>query len=217
MVVIGRRGARLSPEEALGCVLGYTCGNDVSARDWQRGDIQWWRGKSSDTFAPVGPWIVDGLDPTNLHLQTRVNGEVKQSCNTRLLIHSVAHIISFASRVMTLEPGDVIFTGTPGHPHAMKPGDVVEVEIEGIGVLRNAVREEGVRGATRRLRYRRRTRSTTGPKKSSGRVCGVRAIPPIDGQSSGYRTGFASSDSRASVRSPWSRPTGNRFARPWWP
>jgi 2-keto-4-pentenoate hydratase/2-oxohepta-3-ene-1,7-dioic acid hydratase in catechol pathway len=143
VAVIGRRARGLSPEEALGCVLGYTCGNDVSAREWQRGDIQWWRAKSSDTFAPVGPCIVDGLDPANLELQTRVNGEVKQRGNTRLLIHDVAHIISFASRVMTLEPGDLIFTGTPGSTPTLSPGDVVEVEIEGIGVLRNPVRGEG--------------------------------------------------------------------------
>lgn len=143
VAVIGRRARSVSPEEALGCVLGYTCGNDVSAREWQRGDIQWWRAKSSDTFAPLGPCIVDGLDPSNLDLQTRVNGEVKQKSNTRQLIHDVAHIISFASRVMTLEPGDLIYTGTPGTTEPLRPGDVVEVEIAGIGVLRNAVRGEG--------------------------------------------------------------------------
>lgn len=143
VAVIGRRARGVSPEEALGCVLGYTCGNDVSAREWQRGDIQWWRAKSCDTFAPLGPCIVDGLDPANLDLQTRVNGEVKQSSNTRQLIHDVARIISFASRVMTLEPGDLIYTGTPGTTEPLRPGDVVEVEIEGIGVLRNPVRGEG--------------------------------------------------------------------------
>jgi 2-keto-4-pentenoate hydratase/2-oxohepta-3-ene-1,7-dioic acid hydratase in catechol pathway len=143
VAVIGRRAKGLSPEEALGCVLGYTCGNDVSAREWQQGDIQWWRAKSSDTFAPLGPCIADGVDPSNLELRTRVNGEVRQSTNTRLLIHDVAHIISFASRVMTLEPGDLVFTGTPGSTPTLSPGDVVEVEIEGIGVLRNPVRGEG--------------------------------------------------------------------------
>ena len=142
VAVIGRRARGLSPEEALGCVLGYTCGNDVSAREWQRGDIQWWRAKSSDTFAPVGPYLVDGLDPSNLEIETRVNGEVKQSTNTSLLIHDVAHLISFASRVMTLEPGDLIYTGTPGSTPTLSPGDVVEVEVEGIGVLRNHVRGE---------------------------------------------------------------------------
>jgi 2-keto-4-pentenoate hydratase/2-oxohepta-3-ene-1,7-dioic acid hydratase in catechol pathway len=142
VAVIGRRVRNVPPEEALGCVLGYTCGNDVSAREWQKGDIQWWRAKSSDTFAPVGPCIVDELDASNLTLQTRVNGEVKQSGNTGLLIHDVAHLISFASRVMTLEPGDLVFSGTPGTAPAISAGDVVEVEIEGIGVLRNLVRAE---------------------------------------------------------------------------
>jgi len=143
VAVIGRRARGLSPEEALGCVLGYTCGNDVSAREWQRGDIQWWRAKSCDSFAPLGPCIVDRLEPSSLDLQTRVNGEVKQKGNTGALIHDVAHIISFASRVMTLEPGDLIYTGTPGTTPTLSPGDVVEVEIEGIGVLRNPVRGEG--------------------------------------------------------------------------
>ena len=142
VAVIARRVRGLSPDEALGCVLGYTCGNDVSAREWQRGDIQWWRAKSSDTFAPVGPCIVDELDPAELDLQTRVNGEAKQRGSTRFLIHDVAHIISFASRVMTLEPGDLVFTGTPGTTPTLRPGDLVEVEIEGIGVLRNRVRGE---------------------------------------------------------------------------
>jgi 2-keto-4-pentenoate hydratase/2-oxohepta-3-ene-1,7-dioic acid hydratase in catechol pathway len=143
VAVIGRRARGLRPEEALEYVLGYTCGNDVSARDWQRGDMQWWRAKSSDTFAPIGPCIVDGLDPANLNLQTRINGEVKQGSNTRFLIHDLARIISFASQVMTLEPGDLIFTGTPGTTPTLSAGDVVEVEIEGIGVLRNSVRGVG--------------------------------------------------------------------------
>ena len=142
VAVIGRRVRGISPKEALDCVLGYTCGNDVSARVWQKGDIQWWRAKSCDTFAPVGPCIVDRLNPRDLELRTRVNGEVKQSSNTRLLIHDVAHIISFASQVMTLEPDDLIYTGTPGNTPTLNPGDVVEVEIEGIGVLRNHVRGE---------------------------------------------------------------------------
>lgn len=142
VAVIGRRARGVSPKEALGFVLGYTCGNDVSARVWQKSDIQWWRAKSCDTFAPVGPCIVDKLNPRDLELQTRVNGEVKQSTNTCLLIHDVAHLISFASQVMTLEPGDLIYTGTPGSTPTLNPGDVVEVEIEGIGVLRNTVGAE---------------------------------------------------------------------------
>jgi 2-keto-4-pentenoate hydratase/2-oxohepta-3-ene-1,7-dioic acid hydratase in catechol pathway len=143
VAVIGHRCRNISPAEALSYVLGYTCGNDVSARDWQRADTQWWRAKSSDTFSPLGPWIVDGLDPANLELRTRVNGEEVQSTNTGLLIHSLADIISFASRVMTLEPGDVIYTGTPGQTQPLKPGDTVEVEVGGIGVLRNPVVAEG--------------------------------------------------------------------------
>jgi len=147
VAVIGRRCRRVSESQALDFVLGYTCGNDVSARRWQKKDLQWWRAKGADTFAPLGPWIVDGLDPTNLELRTRVNGEVRQSANTSLLIYSVAEVISFASRVMTLEPGDVLFTGTPGEPGSLSPGDVVEIEVERVGVLRNTVKgSEGQAG-----------------------------------------------------------------------
>lgn len=142
VAVIGRACRRVSASEALDYVLGYTCGNDVSARHWQRDDIQWWRAKGSDTFTAVGPVIVTGLDPTNLELTTRVNGEEKQASNTGQMIHSLAEIISFTSEVMTLEPGDMVFTGTPGETPRMEDGDVVEVEIGGIGVLRNAVRRE---------------------------------------------------------------------------
>jgi 2-keto-4-pentenoate hydratase/2-oxohepta-3-ene-1,7-dioic acid hydratase in catechol pathway len=139
VAVIGRRARGLKPDEALAHVLGYTCGNDVSARDWQQGDLQWWRAKGCDTFAPLGPWIVTNLDPTNLELQTRVNGETVQRTNTSLLIHDVARLVSFASQMMTLEPGDFVFTGTPGTTSPLKRGDVVEVDIGGIGVLRNRV------------------------------------------------------------------------------
>ena len=139
VAVIGRRCCHLSEGEALDCVLGYTCGNDVSARAWQRSDLQWWRAKGSDTFAPLGPWIATGLTPTSLELRTRVNGQLRQSTSTSLLIHSVARLISTASQAMTLEPGDLLFTGTPGETPALAAGDLVEVEIEGIGVLRNPV------------------------------------------------------------------------------
>ena len=139
VAVIGRRARDLKPDEALAYVLGYTCGNDVSARDWQRNDLQWWRAKGCDTFAPLGPWIATNLDPTNLELQTRVNGDVVQRTNTSLLVHDVARLVSFASQVMTLEPGDLVFTGTPGTTAPLKRGDVVEVDIGGIGVLRNHV------------------------------------------------------------------------------
>jgi len=139
VVVIGRRCSRVSVAEAIDYVFGYTCGNDVSARDWQRGDQQWFRGKSCDTFGPLGPWVVEGLDPTNLELSTRLNGKEVQRCNTGEMINSVAETISFISQVATLQPGDVIFTGTSGRPRALSPGDVVEVEVEEIGVLRNPV------------------------------------------------------------------------------
>lgn len=137
VVVIGKRTKKVPVAEALNYVFGVTCGNDVSARDWQRGDNQWLRGKSCDGFGPIGPWIVDGLDFMNLTLTTRLNGEEVQRCNTGEMINSVAEQISFISQGITLEPGDVIFTGTSGQPRALKPGDVVEVEVEGVGVLRN--------------------------------------------------------------------------------
>ena len=140
VAVIGRRARRVASETALDYVLGYTCGNDVSARDWQQGDIQWWRAKGCDTFAPLGPWLVTDLDPTGLELRTRVNGREVQHTSTASLIHNVACLVSSASQVMTLLPGDVIFTGTPGTTAPLQKGDLVEVEIDGIGVLRNPVR-----------------------------------------------------------------------------
>jgi 2-keto-4-pentenoate hydratase/2-oxohepta-3-ene-1,7-dioic acid hydratase in catechol pathway len=142
VAVIGRECRKVTTEEALEYVFGYTCGNDVSARHWQRDDIQWWRAKGSDTFSPIGPFIATDLDPANIGLRTRVNGAEAQAGNTRDLIHSVASMISFASQVMTLEPGDIVFTGTPGEPPKLADGDVVEVEIDGIGVLRNPVARE---------------------------------------------------------------------------
>ena len=141
-LVIGRRCRRVSRDDALGCVLGYTCGNDVSARNWQRNDLQWWRAKSSDTFTPLGPYIVTDLDPGNLHLIGRINGEVVQDQVTSDLLYDVPTIIEFVTRVVTLEPGDVIMTGTPGAPGDIHAGDTVEIEVEGIGVLSNPVRAE---------------------------------------------------------------------------
>jgi len=139
VLVIGKKAKKVSVAEAPGCIFGVSCGNDVSARDWQKGDLQWWRAKSSDTFAALGPCIAVGLDYGKLHLQTRLNGQVKQSQTTADLLFDPASVVSFISQAMTLLPGDVIYTGTPGATSAMKPGDVVEVEIEGIGVLRNTV------------------------------------------------------------------------------
>jgi 2-keto-4-pentenoate hydratase/2-oxohepta-3-ene-1,7-dioic acid hydratase in catechol pathway len=139
VVVIGRKTKGVSPEEAAGCIFGYTCGIDVSEREWQKGDLQWWRAKGADTFGPLGPAIAVGWDYTASRLQTRVNGEVKQSQTLSDLLFDPAAVVSHASRCVTLLPGDVIYTGTPGTTSALKPGDVVEVEIDGIGLLRNVV------------------------------------------------------------------------------
>jgi 2-keto-4-pentenoate hydratase/2-oxohepta-3-ene-1,7-dioic acid hydratase in catechol pathway len=140
VVVMGKTVRNATREEAAAAVFGVTCGNDVSGRTWQRGpdkDLQWWRAKGCDTFAPLGPQIVTGLDYSNLLLTTRLNGAVVQQQRTSDLIFDVPTVISFISRYVTLTPGDVIYTGTPGNTRAMQPGDVVEVEIEGIGILRN--------------------------------------------------------------------------------
>ena len=139
VIVIGKRARNVPVEKAGDYVLGVTCGNDISERVWQKGDVQWWRAKGSDTFGPCGPWIVSGLDNDNLLLKLRVNGEQKQNESTKDMVHNVAQSVAWASRHVTLEPGDLIFTGTPQKSSALKPGDVVEVEIEGIGILRNPV------------------------------------------------------------------------------
>jgi 2-keto-4-pentenoate hydratase/2-oxohepta-3-ene-1,7-dioic acid hydratase in catechol pathway len=139
VAVIGRPCRAVPVEEALDYVFGYTCGNDVSARQWQREDLQWWRAKGSDTFSPIGPFIATGLDPADLELRTRLNGREVQTTNTGVLVHSVAALVSFASQEMTLEPGDLVFTGTPGETGRLSDGDVVEVEISRIGMLRNPV------------------------------------------------------------------------------
>ncbi len=141
-LVIGKRAKRVSAADALDCILGFTCGNDVSARDWQANDLSWWRAKSSDTFTPLGPVIVSGLDPSSLHLVGRINGKVDQEQMTSDLLYGVPEIIAFVTRVLTLEPGDVVMTGTPGTPGNIHDGDVVEIEIDGIGTLKNAVRNE---------------------------------------------------------------------------
>ncbi len=139
VVVIGKTASHVSAADAADHVFGVTAGNDVSERDWQAGDLQWLRAKASDTFGPIGPAIVRGLDYGDLLLTTRVNGEVMQEQRTSDLIFPVAYIISYVSRYVTLNPGDLIFTGTPGETSAMEPGDVVEVEIEGVGTLQNRV------------------------------------------------------------------------------
>jgi 2-keto-4-pentenoate hydratase/2-oxohepta-3-ene-1,7-dioic acid hydratase in catechol pathway len=142
VVIIGSRLKNATPAQAAEGIFGVTCGNDVSERDWQGGpdkDMQWWRAKGADTFGPMGPCIVRGIDYSRLLLQTRLNRRVVQKQSTADLLFDCPTIVSFASRYVTLMPGDAIFTGTPGTTSAMKPGDVVEVEIEGVGVLRNKV------------------------------------------------------------------------------
>lgn len=138
-VVIGKRAQRVSRASALSFVRGYTCVNDVTVRDLQKKDGQWTRAKGFDTFCPFGPRIVPGLDPTNLRITTRLNGTVKQDSSTSDMIFDVATLIEFVSRHMTLEPGDLITTGTPSGVGNLSVGDVVEVEISGIGVLKNSV------------------------------------------------------------------------------
>jgi len=140
VAVVGERLRNVSAEEALRGVRGYCCGNDVTARDLQAKDGQWTRAKGFDTFCSIGPSLATGVDPTDLRLTTRVNGEVRQDSRTSLLITPVGELLAFISRVMTLEPGDAVFTGTPSGVGPLHEGDVVEVEIEGVGTLRNPVR-----------------------------------------------------------------------------
>jgi 2-keto-4-pentenoate hydratase/2-oxohepta-3-ene-1,7-dioic acid hydratase in catechol pathway len=138
-VVIGKLTWRVTEEDALNYVMGYTCFNDVTARDLQRQDGQWTRAKGFDTFAPIGPCIDTSLDPGNTLVETYLNGELKQRGNTSDLVFGVPKLVSFISHVMTLLPGDIIATGTPAGVGPMLPGDKVEIKIEGIGTLRNTV------------------------------------------------------------------------------
>ena len=138
-VVIGRRARDVPLASALDYVVGFTCALDITVRDLQKRDVQYTRAKGFDTFCPLGPVIARGLDPSRLRLVTRLNGAVRQDSSTADLIFPVPALVSFISAVMTLEPGDVISSGTPPGVGPLSPGDVVEVEIEGIGVLRNPV------------------------------------------------------------------------------
>ncbi len=139
VVVIGKHCKHVSKEEASDYVFGVTCGNDMSERNWQKNDLQWVRAKASDGFGPIGPYLVTGLDYNNLQLETRLNGETVQSERTNMLIHDVETVISFISQTISLHPGDIIFTGTPGQTQAIQPGDTIEVELEGVGTLKNEV------------------------------------------------------------------------------
>jgi 2-keto-4-pentenoate hydratase/2-oxohepta-3-ene-1,7-dioic acid hydratase in catechol pathway len=138
-LVIGKRAKNITEAQVKEHVFGVTACNDVSERAWQKADLQWLRAKGSDTFGPMGPALVRGADYNNLRLIGRHNGKVVQEATTAMLIFSIDNIVSYVSRYVTLEPGDVIFTGTPGTTQAMKPGDTFEVEIAGVGVLRNKV------------------------------------------------------------------------------
>lgn len=140
VVVIGRRAHRISEAEVDDHIFGYTAGNDVSARVWQRSDAQWWRAKSADSFSPIGPWVETDLSHgSKIGVIGRVNGKRVQKAHTGLLVHSIRRSIAFISQMMPLDPGDLLFTGTPGTTAELHAGDVVEVEVEGVGVLSNPV------------------------------------------------------------------------------
>jgi 2-keto-4-pentenoate hydratase/2-oxohepta-3-ene-1,7-dioic acid hydratase in catechol pathway len=142
VIVVGKKLSKASPEVARTAVFGVTAGNDVSDRNWQNGekkDLQWWRAKGSDTFAPLGPCIVAGADYSNLLLQTRINGETVQKQYTSDLIFDIPTVLSWISQWVTLLPGDIIYSGTPGNTRKMSPGDSVEVELEHVGILKNPV------------------------------------------------------------------------------
>lgn len=140
-VIIGKKCKNIKYDRAYDVIAGFTCFNDVTARDLQRKDGQWTRAKSFDTFAPVGPFIIpaDEFDPDNASIRARVNGQTRQDSNTSNLIFDVPYLIEFISGIMTLEVGDIIATGTPPGVGELHPGDTVEIEIEGIGTLRNEV------------------------------------------------------------------------------
>jgi 2-keto-4-pentenoate hydratase/2-oxohepta-3-ene-1,7-dioic acid hydratase in catechol pathway len=142
-IVIGRACKDVPAARAAENILGYTIGNDVSARDQQKSDGQWTRAKGHDTFCPVGPWIVTDLDPADLRLRTEVNGDVKQDSRTSLMIHDVGAIVEWISAVMTLLPGDLVLTGTPAGVGPIEDGDSVSVTVQGIGTLTNPVARKG--------------------------------------------------------------------------
>jgi 2-keto-4-pentenoate hydratase/2-oxohepta-3-ene-1,7-dioic acid hydratase in catechol pathway len=142
VVVIGKSGRWISPEEAANYILGYTIGNDVTARDLQRRDGQWTRAKGFDTFCPIGPWVNTDFDPADSMITCLVNGAMRQMASTRDMVFNIRQLIAYISSVMTLQPGDLIFTGTPAGVGPLNPGDIVEISIEGLGVLNNPVVSE---------------------------------------------------------------------------
>jgi 2-keto-4-pentenoate hydratase/2-oxohepta-3-ene-1,7-dioic acid hydratase in catechol pathway len=142
VAVIGKRGRNIPPEQAKDHILGYTIGNDVTARDLQKTDGQWTRAKGFDTFCSFGPWIDTEFDITDALISCKVSGQPRQMASTRDMVFNVGKIVAFISSVMTLEPGDLIFTGTPAGVGPLHDGDVVEVDIDGLGVLSNPVRKE---------------------------------------------------------------------------
>ncbi len=143
VVVIGKRGRNIKPEDTKGYILGYTIGNDVTARDLQKTDGQWTRAKGFDTFCSFGPWIDTDFDPADAVVTCRVNGQMRQMASTRDMVFNVSVLVAYISSVMTLEPGDLIFTGTPAGVGELNDGDEVVVEIEGLGALKNPVKAEG--------------------------------------------------------------------------
>lgn len=144
-LVIGRRCRRIAEQDAAGVIFGYTVANDVTARDLQRKDGQWTRGKGFDTFAPIGPWVDTEFDPANRFVRCSVNGAIRQDGNTSLMIYSIGRVLAFVTQFMTLEAGDLVLTGTPAGVGPVQPGDVMTVEVEGLGALSNPVIAENAR------------------------------------------------------------------------
>lgn len=138
-LVIGTRARHVTPDDALSHVAGYTCGLDLTARDRQKTDLQWFRAKAADRFCPLGPWLETDFDPADVRVMTRVNGDTKQDGRTAQMIFDVPTILAYVTRFVTLEPGDVVLTGTPEGVGPLQSGDTVEVEVEGIGVLRTLI------------------------------------------------------------------------------
>ena len=143
VVVIGKTASKVSAEDAADYIFGVTAGNDISERSWQANDLQWFRAKGTDKFGPLGPAIVTGLNYLDLRVQTRLNGETMQDQSSIDQIHNIHAVLSYVTQYVTLYPGDIIYTGTPGATSAMKPGDEVEIEVEGVGILKNHIVSAG--------------------------------------------------------------------------